>query len=179
MGFVTSSKVAKLVQLMALATVLEENNMTYIHYRTACFWLAAIIIGIVALTLWPALVQAGPTLPPRDPPTATPSPGKDKGHDSNRPVGAYIELQTQLTAAGAWSVVQWQDNAGGWRDVEGWRGPLNDSANRVWWVAAKDFGKGSFRWAVTQGPSGSLLGVSTPFNLPTQPGQIVRVGVSP
>jgi hypothetical protein len=60
---------------------------------------------------------------------------------------------------GAWSVVQWQDINGDWQDVDGWRGTLDGSGQRRWWVAAKDFGSGPFRWAVGEA-------VSAPFNLP-------------
>ena len=140
--------------------------------------LTAVLVCILALLSQPLSVQAGPTLPPRDPPTTpTPSADKDKG-DKDKPAGAYIELQTQIASAGAWSVVQWQDSSGGWHDVEGWRGPLADSNNRRWWVAAKDFGKGPFRWAVTQGQGGSLLGVSAPFNLPSGANETLQVVVS-
>ena len=138
--------------------------------------LAAVLVCVLAVLGQPLSVQAGPTLPPRDPP-ATPSPDKDKS-GKDKPVGAYIELQTQITSAGAWSVVQWQDSAGGWHDVEGWRGPLADGNNRRWWVAAKDFGKGPFRWAVTQGQGGSLLGVSAPFKLPSGANETLQVAVS-
>jgi hypothetical protein len=140
--------------------------------------LIAVLVCVLALLGQPLSVQAGQTLPPRDPPTtSTPAADKDKG-DKDKPTGAYIELQTQIASAGAWSVVQWQDSSGGWQDVEGWRGPLANNNNRRWWVAAKDFGKGPFRWAVTQGQGGSLLGVSTPFNLPSEANQTVQVVVS-
>ena len=138
-----------------------------------------VIVGVFMLTLWPTFVQAGPILPPRDTPGPGPQGDKDDDGDKGRdkPVGAYIELQTQMASAGAWSVVQWQDSAGGWHDVEGWRGPLSDGANRLWWVAARDFGKGSFHWAVTQGPGGPLVGVSAPFNLPGGGNETVLVTV--
>jgi hypothetical protein len=73
--------------------------------------------------------------------------------------------------------VQWQDSAGGWHDVEGWRGPLAEG-NRRWWVAAKDFGSGPFRWAIIEESGGRLLGASQPFNLPTQANETLQVTVS-
>lgn len=130
-----------------------------------------ILLGLLFGLAWPVSIQAGPTLPPRNP-SATPQPHKDK--DKARPVGAYIVLQAS-GQTGNWSVVQWQDSAGGWQNVEGWQGPLPD--NTQWWVAAKDFGKGPFHWAVTQGPGGSLLGTSQIFNLPAQPNETLRVSV--
>jgi hypothetical protein len=139
------------------------------------FLIIAFVIGLFGLIVGPALVQAGPTLPPRDPPTPTPGSERDKGSHKEKPVGAYIALQTSVAGAGAWSVVQWQDSNGNWHDVEGWRGPLSDANNRLWWVAAKDFGTGPFRWAVTQGPGGPLLGVSAPFNLPGAANETVQV----
>jgi hypothetical protein len=153
---------------------MTKNNQAITH-----FLFMALVMGLFGLILWPALVQAGTSLPPRDPATPTPGPDRDKGKDKAKPVGAYIELQTPVGAAGAWSVVQWQDSAGGWHDVEGWRGPLSDANNRRWWVAAKDFGTGPFRWAVTQGPGGPLLGVSAPFNLPGGANETVQVATSP
>lgn len=148
------------------------NHRTRLKYM---LWLL-LLAGLLGLALGSELVQAGPTLPPRDTPKPGPQGGDDK--DSDKPVGAYIELQTQLGAAGGWSVVQWQDSAGNWRDVEGWRGPLAEG-NRRWWVAAKDFGSGPFRWAITQGPGGSLLGVSAPFKLPGEANQTLVVPVGP
>jgi hypothetical protein len=143
--------------------------------------LTGTIIGLAVISLlfglaWPPLIQAGPTLPPRDPATTTPAP-KDKDKDDNKPVGAYIELQIQTTQAGLWLAVQWQDSAGGWHDVAGWRGPLAEG-NRQWWVAAKDFGTGPFRWIVTEGSGGRLVGGSQTFNLPNQANETLRVTVS-
>jgi len=76
-------------------------------------------------------------------------------------------LQVTGALADAWSVVQWQDFAGGWHDVEGWRGSLGQAGTRRWWVAPSDFGTGPFRWVVTQGPGGAILWSSEPFSLPS------------
>jgi hypothetical protein len=131
--------------------------------------LIAVIVGSILLLALPALVQAGPDLPPRNPP------GKPQADDDDgdKPVGAYIILEAP---AGAWAGVQWQDSAGGWHEVEGWQGRLS-SGRQQWWVAAKDFGTGSFRWMVTAGPGGAMVGVSSPFNLPTAANETVTVNV--
>jgi hypothetical protein len=78
--------------------------------------------------------------------------------------------------AGAWAAVQWQDSAGGWHEVEGWRGAVAGSSH--WWVHPKDFGKGSFRWVVMAGAGGVQWAVSPSFNLPGQPNETLRVEVS-
>ena len=74
--------------------------------------------------------------------------------------------------------MQGQDSAGGWQPVEGWRGALGATGYKVWWVEAKDFGKGPFRWVVTQGENGPVLGASDPFKLPGGAGERVRITVS-
>jgi hypothetical protein len=142
-------------------------------------WLTVVVIVIglavgAGLPIKPAQADAG--LPPR----ATPVPTRHGGDDDRdrAPAGAAIELQVSGVPAGAWSVVQWQDRAGNWHAVEGWQGALEGGARR-WWVAAKDFGSGPFRWAVTQGPGGSVLGVSQPFALPGAANETLRVTVTP
>jgi len=149
----------------------------------------AVSIGIMfALTLitllfglaWPGLqIQVMSDLPPVDPSTATPTPapsGDDK-KDGKSSI-AYIELQVQSSLTGNWSVVQWQDMDGNWRDVEGWRGSLSENGFRRWTVEAKDFNTGPFRWVVMRGPSGAITGVSNSFNLPAWAGDTVQVTVS-
>lgn len=120
-------------------------------------------------------VQAGATLPPRELPT----PEEDDDDDDNgpaSPVGAYISLQAGAVPAGAWSVVQWQDSNGDWQMVEGWQGPA--ASNTRWWVAAKDFGRGPFRWAILSGPGGAVLEASSPFTLPQQPNETVFTSIA-
>jgi len=136
--------------------------------------LAVMVIGIF-MTLVPLSVWAGPpALPPRPP---LPS-GGDGGGDAGWLVGATIELHVPGASAGAWAVVQWQDSAGGWHDVEGWRGMLDSSGVRRWWVAPKDFDTGPFRWVVTRQPGGAQLAVSSPFTLPAGSNQTLGVDVS-
>ncbi len=138
-----------------------------------------IVIGVLMLGLGlaaaPVLAESG--LPDRNPPP----PADDGGRDDRGPVGTYIELAAP-EHAGAWSVVQWQDVNGNWHDVEGWRGTLDSSGYIRWWVAAKDFGTGPFRWVITgaaeasvadewsTGGSGSLFQADTSsvtFSLPS------------
>jgi hypothetical protein len=92
-------------------------------------------------------------------------------------VGAYIELVGSDVPAGAWGVVQWQDSAGGWHNVEGWQGLMVNSSR--WWVHPKDFGTGPFRWAVLNAPGGAVLKVSEPFQLPTGANETTLVTVNP
>lgn len=118
---------------------------------------------------------AGSGLPPRD----TPSPAQPDNDrtDHDRPLGTYLELLLHQPPAGTWTVVQWQDSAGNWHDVEGWQGTLDAAGGKRWWVAAKDFGTGPFRWVVQYGPGGSVLGMSAPFHLPGGAAEIMQVTV--
>jgi hypothetical protein len=99
---------------------------------------------------------------------------EDDGGDDSL-LGAYIELHLQSAPAGLWAIVQWQDSAGAWQDVEGWHGTLDASGSRRWWVAAKDFGTGPFRWVIVQGDE--LLTASDPFYLPQAAGAVVTAEV--
>lgn len=145
--------------------------------RLTILWAAILALSLVGMVFgltWPPAVEAGATLPPRKQ-TATPA-SKEQNRGKDVLVGAYIELEIQSVQAGLWTVVQWQDSGGGWHKVDGWQGPPEGSGRR-WWVEAKDFGKGPFRWAVTRGQDGSLAGVSEIFNLPAGAGQRVQVTV--
>ncbi|MCB0195435.1 MAG: hypothetical protein KDJ65_26035 [Anaerolineae bacterium] len=138
--------------------------------------IAMTIIGTTVGLLWPPLLtKAGATLPPRDEPPSQSDDDDDSDRDSD-PVGAYIVLQVGAAPAGAWGVVQWLGADGNWHDVEGWQGPVQVS-NR-WWVAAKDFNTGPFRWAVNSGPGGEQLGTSESFTLPQFPNETLSVRVS-
>ncbi len=139
--------------------------------------LALTIVNILFGLAWPSLLtEAGPTLPPRQPPPRAPD--EDDNDKDDRPVGAYIELQVQSTEARLWTAVQWQDSVGDWHDVEGWRGILDQNNNKVWWVSAAHFGKGPFRWVIYQEQYGPQLTTSESFNLPKEANQTVTIKVS-
>jgi len=134
------------------------------------------LLGLaMILSLTGLLVMAGApvpsyVLPGRDTPTPVPR-DDDSGDDT--PVGAHIELHVQGVPTGAWAVVQWQGSAGDWHDVDGWQGTLDASGGWRWWVGARDFGRGPFRWVVSQGPGGPVVAVSQPFYLPGAAGETV------
>ncbi|NJN98858.1 MAG: hypothetical protein HC875_34575 [Anaerolineales bacterium] len=145
--------------------------MNHKYNFTFCLAIVVLMLGLVALaSQTPSAAYAGAGLPSRDAPTPLPH-DDDKDRDGP-PVGAYLELVAPGAPFGAWAVVQWQDSAGGWHDVEGWRGTLSDSSR--WWVHPKDFGTGPFRWVVSGGPGGAELESSEPFNLPGQPNQTMQ-----
>ena len=124
-------------------------------------------------------LAAPPALPPRPTPAA-PTPISMSA--STSPGWAGIELHVQAARPGLWTVVQWQDALGGWHDVEGWRGTLDEIGNGVgqkrWWVARPDFDTGPFRWMIYQGPGGRLLAASEAFRLPRYETLTVVVEVS-
>jgi len=131
------------------------------------------VIGLLAGALLPAPVaEAG--LPDRATPTPRPRPSSHAQDD--QPRGAWLELQVANVPAGAWAGVEWQTSAGDWQAVDGWQGALPESSR--WWVAPKDFGSGPFRWVVSRGQGGPLLGASQPFRLPAAPDETLAVTVS-
>lgn len=144
--------------------------------RRLCY--KATLIVIVAFSLLLALVPNGvqaepPALPPRPP-----LPSGGGGGDADSPTGAIIELTVSGAPAGAWAVVQWQDSTGGWHDVEGWRGMLDESGTKRWWVAPRDFGTGPFQWVIAQGIEGTHLAISEPFTLPASANQTLQISLS-
>ncbi len=129
------------------------------------YWLMiGLLLAGLGLVVSPALADG---LPDRNPPPVQDDGERDNNRDSGPP-GATIELTAW--PPGGMSVVQWQDSNGDWQDIEGWRGTL-DSAGRIrWWVAAKDFGSGPFRWVVGEA-------ASEPFNLPAVGAETVVVSL--
>ena len=147
--------------------------------KEAVFWLALILALISILLLaHPLPTQAGPGLPPRKPPPAAQPPDDDNDKDPT-PDGAHIVLQAPSAPAGAWTIVQWQDTAGGWHDIDGWQGTLDEGNQKMWWLGPGLLGKGPFRWLVYQSTKGDkLLATSDPFYLPGAEGEKLQVEVS-
>jgi hypothetical protein len=146
--------------------------------KEAVFWLALILALISILLLaHPLPTQAGRGLPPRKPPPAAQPPDDDNDKDPT-PDGAHIVLQVPSAPAGVWTIVQWQDTAGGWHDIEGWSGSLDEGNQKTWWLGPNLLGKGPFRWLVYQGERGKLLATSDSFYLPDTAGKKVRVEMS-
>jgi hypothetical protein len=143
--------------------------------------LITMLVQLVVRASSPNLLPPLPTLPPAA-----------KGP----PPRASIELHARFPQAWPWgtvhwqelwTVVQWQDAWGGWHDVEGWRGELDEVAtgdegevvgHKTWWVAKSDLGTGPFRWLVYEGRQGRRLATSVPFDLPDTRGRTERVEVS-
>ena len=140
-------------------------------------------VGITVLTallpLWAAHAAPLP-LPPRPLP---PSPEQTAPSPFT---GGFIALSARFPQAwpwgsahgeDLWTAVQWQDDKGAWRDVEGWQGALDEVVtdadgtvvgHKTWWVSKGDLGKGPFRWQVYRTQGGRLLATSSTFDLPSQ-----------
>ena len=152
--------------------------------RFAAIAAAIVILTIVGTLLglaWLQLnVKAGPAaLPPRPPTPGAPSgTGSDDDDSGGGPIGAYIELHTHPVTPGVWSLVQWQDSDDHWHNVDGWQGDLDSTGTRRWWVDARDFGTGPFRWLVLQRPNDQPLATSASFHLPQGANEILRIEVS-
>jgi hypothetical protein len=144
------------------------------------FWIwimfAAMVVGLLVWAAGPVSpARAGSDLPARETPTPTRAAEDHDDDEDDSPVGAYIELEAP---GGNWAVVQWQNSAGTWEDVAGWSGALDAGGSQRWWVAAKDFGTGPFRWVVTQGQDGPVVGSSESFDLPDEANETVQVSLT-
>ena len=113
-------------------------------------------------------VAAAPPRPtPLPLPTATPvSPVR----------GGFIELHLSPRAK-LWTKVEWQGTGGTWHDVDGWRGAPDEAGVVRWYAGPELLGQGPFRWLVSDGVDGPLLGASAPFYLPAQARQVVAITV--
>ena len=160
-------------------------------------WLPLLILNFCILAavsrLAAGAAPAQPSATPTPPlPTWTPGPAPVKTpQGASLPFvgwgGGAIELRVRFGPAAlkrwseVWTVVQWQDTGGGWHDVEGWRGALDEivgaEGRKIWWVYRQDLGKGPFRWLVYDRAGGKLLATSQSFNLPGISGQTVKVQV--
>ena len=126
-------------------------------------------IGVIlaAAVLLPLSAHAAPLpLPP------LPTPPMPSQAAPARFTGGFIELRAQFPQAWQWkrshwqelwTVVQWQDDKGAWRNVEGWQGSLDEVVtdeggtvvgHKTWWVAKDDLGRGPFRWRVYRSQGG-------------------------
>jgi hypothetical protein len=94
---------------------------------------------------------------------------------SNEEHFGYLALDTSGLKQNALSIVQWQDPSGGWHDVEGWQHPVSPNVAVRWTVYPRDFGKGSFRWAIVD--RGQVIAASASFMLPAKTGDVVNVSV--
>lgn len=119
------------------------------------------LLALLALS-WP---QSALALPPRPDPPSTPDPN----------AGAGIALSVSGLTSPYFAVVQWQDGLGGWHDVDGWRGEVQDHYV-LWYVSSVLFGKGPFRWVVYRGEE--TLGISEAFDMPSAANALVRVTVT-
>ncbi|MFQ5400207.1 MAG: hypothetical protein ACE5E7_11495 [Anaerolineae bacterium] len=134
-----------------------------------------ILAGMASLMFGFWLPAGGVALPPRPVPP-TPSVPQQPAPEPAAPAGGTIELTVAPGSLVEWTVVQWQDGLGGWHDVDGWQGTLDDDTHKVWWVGAADLGKGPFRWLVEL--DDDVLAVSEPFDLPAAAGESVKRFVS-
>lgn len=145
----------------------------------------------------PTVHRETPTAQPTKQPTAEPAPAVHPEATipqpdiqpaatptvSPVPIGASIELhvlcsgQRCVQGPGLWTIVQWQDGLGAWHDVAGWQGWLDEGWRKAWWVEEKDLGTGPFRWALLCDCCCEAWAVSAPFDLPAEPGQVLRVVV--
>jgi hypothetical protein len=148
--------------------------------------IAAGSVGLfVCASLWlmPGGTASAGGPPPRTPlsatQTAVAATATAAAAAANRPAVAAIKLDAPGAPATAWTVVQWQDGLGGWHDVEGWRGDLDEGQQKVWWVLSKDFNTGPFRWVVYDKRGGRVWSTSKAFTLPGADGQWLRVNAVP
>lgn len=97
---------------------------------------------------------------------------------------ATITLTVPGAPDGAWVIVQWQDRAGTWREVEGWQRPLEltDDASAGFAQLAvfpKDYGRGPFRWVVYSQQGGPVWATSSSFFLPDGDGTDYTISLAP
>lgn len=156
--------------------------------KSYCFT-AVVLCGLFGLFFYsPVSGQTDSDLPPRPIPPAEPAsiePVEPAPENERLPKNEGAKIVLHLPAeAYTWTLVQWQDAAGRWHNVDGWRGyPTWDEQNQKWvvewWIARENFSEGPFRWIGTADETQQRrLFTTATFILPEQTGQIVYVAHS-
>jgi len=136
-----------------------------------------VTFGSLSLGVLLALLTPGPAaaMPPRPPRPTAPPPAASAPDPRRTLIVLSLSLPAETPSAvwsQFWTVVQWQDATGGWHDVTGWRGALDEAAfgigKKSWVVEEKDLGTGPFVWRVYVYSGGELAAASPPFYLPAQ-----------
>jgi hypothetical protein len=161
---------------------MTRNRETKI-YLIIFITIAGALLVMVAV---PSLAEpALADLPPRptSTPTLTPEPIAQPAPATGRlELGLTFPQTLSYPWQDLWTVVQWKDEKGIWRDVEGWQGTLDQVEDGVgvktWWVGEKHLEKGPFRWKIYRTKGGWLLATSEEFNLPAAVNQATTVELS-
>lgn len=127
------------------------------------------VIGTLLLVM--PVSAALPPRPPHVTPTTEPA---SQVNTSSAVDGGFIRLTVAPSNSALSAVVQWQDSAGEWRSVNGWRSDLSQVSIK-WWVNPNDFGKGPFRWLVYEHTQKNVIATSDMFFLPESEKHIVDV----
>lgn len=135
--------------------------------------LSAFALFLLAITLVnPVSADLPPRPIPPPAPTDVPQP---------RLLGGWIQLQAQNAKAQG-TVVQWQDSAGNWVNVESWRGAfdavIGGVGTKTWWVDQSTFGPTPYRWVVYDPTNNQVVATSAPFNLPSYNKQVVTTAIT-
>lgn len=147
--------------------------------KTRTNWLGKLLLYLavpVLLLVMAMPVGALPPRPPRPHPMPTPLP-TTKITTSSSVDGGFIRLTVNTPNPTLSAVVQWQDGAGNWHNVTGWRGELATVSTK-WWVNPNDFGKGPFRWLVYKHSKNNMVAVSDEFYLPASSQHIVDISIT-
>jgi hypothetical protein len=164
------------------------------------------LVGLALLTAMLSLVvaYAAPSegRPPNEKgaplvlPPLPPSPPLTPGQATPTFTGGFVALQIRFPQAwpaqgtdwqSLWTVVQWQDEKGTWRDVEGWQGSLDEVVTqadrtvvgkKTWWVAEDDLDIGPFCWRIYRNQGSALIATSETFELPPRKGTTTTVEVA-
>ena len=97
-----------------------RTSVIRLIYISQAIIVTLIVAGLfTTVTATAAKLNPGPSLPPR-PSVTTPAPKKETAQVAHSRT-ARIELTVADAEPGAWSVAQWRDGDGNWRDVDGWR----------------------------------------------------------
>jgi hypothetical protein len=162
--------------------------------RVMVIVIALTVIMMVLFSSLALTAQALPIRPTPEDPTEVPTEEPPAPGTARLPNLGAIELRAafpetwpwgQRAWDEVWTVVEWQDDGGEWRVVEGWQGTLDEvsqedgvTGRKTWWVGKPNLGRTPFRWRVYQSRGGLLLATSETFSLPASTHETVRVEIA-